>query len=81
VTATATTSDATPLRLNVDVVVAECAARGALNDSTRGALLGVGRETVWRWRHGKQIPSVVAIARIAETFGVPVESLLDKRAA
>jgi transcriptional regulator with XRE-family HTH domain len=81
VTATAGTADATPLRLNVDVFVAECAARGALSDSARAALVGVSRETVWHWRHGKQSPSLDAITRIAQTFEISVESLLMNRRA
>ncbi len=81
VTATAKTSNATPLRLNVSAFVAECARRGATSDSARAALIGVSRETVWHWRHGKQSPSLDAITRIARTFNVTVESLLDERAA
>jgi len=76
VTATAITIDATGPRLNVDRLVAECASRGALTDSTRAALLGVDRGTVWRWRHGKQVPSLDVITRIATTLGLSVDDLL-----
>jgi DNA-binding XRE family transcriptional regulator len=81
VNATAPVPDATPIRLNVDVFVAECASRGALNDSARGELFGVDRGTVWRWRHGRQVPSLDLIARMASVFEVPVERLLDQVAA
>lgn len=80
-TATTNSKSATPPRLNFDVFDVECAKRGALDDTARGRLVGVDRTTVWRWRHGRQYPSLDAVSRIAEQFEVPVEDLIERRAA
>lgn len=58
----------------------ECAKRGALDDTARGRLVGVDRTTVWRWRHGRQFPSLEVVSRIAQQFDVPVEDLIERGA-
>ena len=81
VNATDTSRSATAPRLNFDVFDVECATRGALDDTARGKLVGVDRTTIWRWRNGRQFPSLDVVARIADQFGLPVEHLIERRAA
>lgn len=79
--ATGSTDSATGARLNVDRFDAECLLRDATSDASRAELVGVDRATVWRWRTGRQQPSLDTIAHLAATFAVSVDDLIDRSAA
>lgn len=41
-----------------------------------GALIGVHKQTVWRWEAGDQLPDAYDLARLARALGCSVRSLL-----
>lgn len=73
---------ATPrLCIDFDVFDRECALRGATDESARAELVDIDRVTLWRWRKGKQTPSLEVVTRIAGVFGLAVDDLILRRAA
>lgn len=59
----------------------EAARLHATDESSRAELAGVDRTTLWRWRHGKQTPSLEKATDIAARFGISVEDLIERAAA
>ncbi len=56
----------------------KCAERGALDDVARAGVVGVDRVTLWRWRHGRQAPSLARVTQIARRFEITVEELIEQ---
>ena len=75
------TPDATP-RVAIDFFVFDekCREKGAKDETARAELAGIDRTTLWRWRHGRQQPTLLNAARIAETFGITVDELTGRAA-
>lgn len=69
------------MRISFEVFDVECAKRGATDETSRGRLVDIDRTTLWRWRTGRQDPSLEAVIRIATTLEVAVEKLLGREIA
>lgn len=78
--ATDATSPAAGVPIDFGVFDAKCAEQGALDESTRAALVDVSRVTLWRWRKGKQQVSLPVASRVAATFGITVDELTGRAA-
>lgn len=75
------TADATPpAAIDFTVFDRECAKRDATSEPARARLADVDRTTLWRWRTGRQTPTLDAAARIAETFGITIDQLTGRAA-
>jgi DNA-binding XRE family transcriptional regulator len=72
-------TDATP-RIRFEIFDRECERRGAQDETAKAELVGVDRTTLWRWRNGRLTPSLAAATRIAETFDLTVEELIERAA-
>lgn len=69
------------MRIDFAVFDRECALRGATDETARAELVDVDRTTLWRWRKGAQTPSLDVVSRVADRFGLPVDDLIERRAA
>jgi transcriptional regulator with XRE-family HTH domain len=54
------------------------ASRDAFNDTAAhlAEALGYKKNTIWHWQHGRGLPSLEALARLATMFGVPIADIL-----
>lgn len=68
---------ATPPRIKFEVFDREAAKLGAKDETARAELAEVDRTTLWRWRNGKQFPSLDRAARIAARFRVSLDELIE----
>lgn len=65
-------------RIRWDVLERRCRELGVGdNDTARGELLGVNRNTVLRWRHGTTGVSLATAIRVAHILGVQVDQLIE----
>lgn len=71
---------ATPATPRIDFATFDikCAERGALDEAARAELVDVDRTTLWRWRNGRQTPTLAQAVDIAERFGISVEELIGR---
>lgn len=64
-------------RLRWDVVERRCHELGAKNDTERGDLLGVNRNTVLRWRHGWTGVNLSTAQHVAKVLSVRLDQLVE----
>lgn len=62
-------------RLNKDLFLAACEAKGAVTDEGRAALLGMPRKSVFRYVKNETEPRLTTARWIAEQLGVTVDDL------
>jgi len=74
-------TDATLVRMRLDVFDLYAERRGAHTDADKARLIKVNRSTMWRYRYGKQQPSLDKAAKIAAVLGIPLETLIETGAA
>jgi len=78
---TPATPDATP-RVAIDFTVfdRECAKRGATSEPARAKLVDTDRTTLWRWRKGRQTPTLDKAEHLAATFEITLDELTGRAA-
>ncbi len=64
--------------MNVGKTIAGLRAAAGLSQQTLAERLSVSRELVSKWENGMRTPDYPTVERIAETFSVPADRILDK---
>jgi transcriptional regulator with XRE-family HTH domain len=75
--ANASATDAT-VRLNWALFDQRAEAVGARTETAKAALMGVTRETLWRYRQGTFVPGSDVLMRTSASLGVTIDSLVGR---
>jgi transcriptional regulator with XRE-family HTH domain len=67
--------------MRFDIFDQHAEALGASSDAEKAALIGVDRITLWRYRTGRQNPTLERAMYIAERIGCDLHALFPKAAA
>lgn len=63
--------------MSIDQRIAEIRTKQELTQQEMADRLSITRQAVSRWENGETAPSIDTLKLIAETFGVPVNQILD----